>query len=308
MELTVYNYSGQPLMLFTSNSYYDKSYLQNNMPALTNLLSSISDQSWLSSIEDNIYADKVDKLVNSVKSTLSPQLIYQDFVLAGDIAFLNNIFTVPNYIYCIGITNSGKKLALTFNVFDAKNVMGKFTAAEDLISSIKIYIGQEGKFYCDSVTPDGGQVCNEQLPKSARFINEMYSVRHNPKIMQVDSATPVGTNFDNSMIDNVNIVDHFVVKTPELANPIPPPGLNGQTVVTYLFFGSSSSTTIAKSETLKQTFTLEQRPNTWASIAVLLFLLLVIAIVIGVVFYLNKKGSINIFNGKGETETPSIMI
>ena len=311
MELTVYNYSGQPLMLFTSDNYYDKSYLQNNVPSLSSLLSSISDQSWLSSLEDTIYADKVDKLVNSVKNVLSPQLLYQDFILAGDVAFLNNIFSVPNYIYCVGITTvssrKNAKLGLTFNVFASKSILGKFDKAEDLISSIKIYLGKEGKFYCDDVTPDGEKVCNVSLPKSSRFINDMYSMRHNPRLFQVDSVQPVSGDFDKSMIENINITDHYVIKDPEIANPIPSPGLDGQTVVAYLYFGDTSNTLVAKSDTSKQSFTLEQRPNTWASIAVLLFVLLIIAIVIGIIVYLANKGSINIFNGKGETPNP-IMI
>lgn len=307
MELTVYNYSGQPLMLFTSDNYYDKSYLQNNVPSLTNLLSSISDQSWLSSIQDNIYADKVDKLVNTIKGVVNPELLYQDFVLAGDVAFLNNIFSIPNYIYCVGVTNSGKKLALTFNAFDTKALMSKYSDAKDLVSSIRIYLGYDGNFYCNDVTPDGDSVCGKSLPKSAVFINNAYSLRHNPRVLQVESATPVGGNFDMNMVENINITDHYIIGKPDIASPIPEPGLNGSIVVVYLFFGTTSSTLVAKSSNLKQSFTLEQRPNTWASIAMLLFVLLIIAIVIGAIVYFTKKSNINIFNGKGE-ETPQPII
>lgn len=316
MELTVFNYTGQPLMLFTSKNYYNRQYVKHNMPGVDKLLSSIRDQSWLSSLEGSIYADKVDQLVSSIKGLLSPQLEYQDFILAGDVSFLNNLFDIPNFVYCVGITStsgSGRfgdsKLALSFNTFDTKNILGKYNVAQDLISSIKLYLGYQSQFYCDSVTPDGSAVCDSTLPKSATFINDMYALRHNPRIMQVDSPTPVGTNFDKSMIENINITDHMIIKQPDIANPIPQPGLvEGQTVVAYLFFDSNEKSIIANSD-VKQSFTLEQETSPWASIAILLIILLVVAIVIGVIMYVSKNGgSINVFTGKGEKQPAPIMI
>lgn len=313
MELTVFNYTGQPLMLFTSKNYYNRQYIKSNMPGISQLLASIRDQSWLSSLEGSIYADKVDHLVSSIKGLLSPQLEYQDFILAGDVTFLNNIFEVPNFLYCVGITSresklGRSKLSLTFNMFDTKNILSKYDSAEDLVSSIKLYLGYQSQFYCDSVTPDGSPVCNAPLPKSSEFINHMYALRHNPRLMQVDSPTPVGTNFDKSMIENVNITDHVIIKSPDIANSIPAAGMVDQTVVAYLFFDSDAKTAVADSD-FKQSFNIDQTPNPWASIALLLIILLIVAIVVGVIMYISKNGgSINIFSGKGEKTQPPIMI
>jgi hypothetical protein len=60
---------------------------------------------------------------------------------------------------------------------------------------------------------------------------------------------------------------------------------------------------------MKQSFSLDEPTSPWASIALLLVILLIVAIVIGAIMYISKNGgSINVFTGKGEKATQPIMI
>jgi hypothetical protein len=157
MDLSITNYSGQPLVILTADLLYDKQFISANMPNVNDLLSKAANQGWLSSLEGGIYADSIDQIVSSIRQSLNSQIMFQDFILAGDTAFMRNIFVPPKYIYCIGISSKKKKLMLTFNVFSTETAIGKYTSSEDLISSLHIYLGYANgfvrgdSFYCDTI-------------------------------------------------------------------------------------------------------------------------------------------------------------
>jgi hypothetical protein len=307
MDLSIINYSGQPLVILTSDTLYDKQFIANNMPDVKDLLSQAANQGWLSSLEGGVYADSIDNIVMKIRQSLSPQILYQDFILAGDTAFMRNIFVPAKYIYCIGISTEKRKLALTFNVFSTDAAVGKYLNAEDLVTTLKLYIGYRGntdKFYCDNLTPDGDPVCQEALPSSARFINDMYESRHNPKITQMATTAPDGIPFEDSMISTAEIRDKIIMRNAPLGNTIPPAGLDGQTFVAYLYLANNNKSSFAMSSfNPKQNFTITQPSSSWAPIAILFFVLLIIAVVVGIGMYMLKKsGSINIYGSSQETE------
>jgi hypothetical protein len=288
MEISIFNYSGQPTMLFTSQNLYDKKYIMSSMPNIKELLSNIVSKGWLSSLDNGIYADKIDDLVLSAKRALEPQMEFQEFALAGETSFLKNIFVPPEYLYCVGIRGHKKKLSLTFNSFALRRVIAKYTNPEDLSAAFKIYLGMEGKFLCDSVTPDGEAVCNSPLPRSSRFINQLYAARHSPRIHIVSAPHPVGLDFDTSMIEGTQVTDHVLIQPQELGNEIPQPGSNGHTVTAYLFLSDCSEVGYADDEA--QAFAVDSRSSNWPSWLILLALVILI-VVIAVIFYFMSRGS-----------------
>lgn len=334
MDLSIANYSGQPLVILTSDLYFDKKFISGNMPNINDLLSKAANQGWLSSLEGTVYADSIDMIVSSIRQSLNPQIVFQDFILAGDIAFLRNIFVPPKYIYCIGISTRDHKLVLTFNVFNTEVAINKYISAEDLITAVKIYIGYNdgifagkntglftgkntglfaGKstFYCDNITPDGQPVCQKPLPASARFINDAYESRHNPKIMDIKTYSSDGIPFEQSMISSIDVTSKTIMRNQPMGNPIPPVGLDGQTYTAHVFLDNNDSSTFAKSiDEVKQTFTLAEKPDSWMPLAVLFFVLLIVAIVIGGVLYvLKSKGAINVYGSSPQAEPlESILI
>ena len=324
MDLSITNYSGQPLVLLTSDLLYDKQFISDNMPNIQDLLSSAANQGWLSSLESGVYVDSIDRIVSTIRQSINPQILYQDFILAGDTAFLRNIFVPPKYIYCIGLTShhhnsdDKAKLMLTFNVFNTEAAIGKYASSDDLLTAIHIYLGYDngftrgdGTFYCDNITPSGTKVCQKPLPVSARFINDAYESRHNPQIMINDTYMNDQLAFEQNMITQLDINSRTIMRNPTISNPIPEVGLNGSTYVAHLFLSNNSKSSFAKSsDDVKQTFTIGQTPNTWASLAVLFFVLLIVAIIVGVALFALKKGSsVNVYGSSlaGETQ-PSIYI
>lgn len=301
MDLSIANYSGQPLVILTSDSLFDKRYIRDNMPNVNSLLSRAANQGWLSSLEGSIYADSIDRIVIAIRQSLSPQLLFQDFILAGDVAFMRNIFVPPKYIYCIGISTQNHKLVLTFNVFSTEVAISKYTKAEDLLTTLRIYLGYRGDsntFYCDSLTPDGEPVCQKALPASARFINDAYETKHNPQLTILETqASNSGAPFEENMISKADIKSRVIMRNAPIASPIPPAGLDGQTFTTYMFLANNDESSFAaSSDEVKQSFTIASKPNGWASIAVLLLVLLIIAIIVGVGMYLLKRnGDINVY-------------
>ena len=319
MDLSIANYSGQPLVILTSDSYFDKKFISGNMPNINDLLSKAANQGWLSSLEGTIYADSMDMIVSSIRQSLNPQLVFQDFILAGDIAFMRNIFVPPKYIYCIGISTRDRKLVLTFNVFNTEVAIGKYISTEDLITAVKIYIGYKGgifmgrtgSFYCDNITPDGQPVCQKPLPASARFINDAYESRHNPKITDIKTYSSDGIPFEQSMISSIDVTSKTIMRNQPMGNPIPPVGLDGQTYVAHVFLDNNDNSTFAKStDEVKQTFTLAEKPNSWMPLAVLFFVLFIVAIVVGGILYIMKnKGVINVYGASPQSEpVESILI
>lgn len=312
MDLTITNYSGQPLIVLTSDQLYDKTFITTNLPNISSLLGTINDQSWLSSLEGRIYADKIDELVSKTRQALDPQIKYQDFILAGDTAFMRNIIVAPKYIYCIGISSKNQKLVLTFNTFNTEASISKYTQAEDLLTAVRIYLGSihhnSTMFYCDNVTPDGEPVCNKPLPASARFINGAYNQRHNPQLAVVTQDKPTDGYFETTMIDKITGYTHLIMENMPVAGNIPPVGVDGQTLTAYMFLGNTEDTTFAMSADNRSTFTIANPPNTWASIAVLLFVLLLIAILVGIGFYLLKKGGVINVYGSNESSKPESII
>ena len=314
MEITITNYSGQPLLVFTSDDYFEKDYIRKALRVKT-LLRMISNQGWLSSINGSVYADQIDQLISEVKNSLSPQLKFHDFILAGDNAFMTNIFSAPKYLYCIGITtNSDNRLALTFNSYPTADALAKYLDSEDIVQQVLLYIGSyspsssdgsEGtpSFYCDNITVNGDSVCEYSLPRSSKFINEAYMMRHNPRLNVMSSETPVGMDFDTSMIEDAKVTTRAIMTTPQLGAPIPDQGLNGNAVVLYIFLGS----TVAVDGSGDPVDTTITPPGIWPPIAILLFVLFLIAIIVGILMYLSKSSNINIF-GSREEAAPTIRI
>lgn len=290
MEISVFNYSGQPTMLFTSQNLYDKKYLLSSMPNIKDLLSNIVSKGWLSSLDNGIYADKIDDLVLSAKRALEPQMEFQEFVLAGETSFMKNIFVPPEYLYCVGICGQKKKLSLTFNSFALRKVIAKYTNPEDLSATFKIYLGMHNKFFCDSVTVDGEAVCDSQLPRASRFINQLYAARHSPRIHIVSSPHPVGLDFDTSMIEGTEVTDHVLIQPQELGNEIPQPGSNGHTVTAYLFLSDCKDSEVGSAEDGAQAFAIDSGSSNWPSWLILLALIILI-VVIAVVFYFLMKNN-----------------
>lgn len=317
MDLSITNYSGQPLVILTSDQLYDKKFISDNMPNIQDLLSSAANQGWLSSLEGGVYADSIDKIVTTIRQSISPQILFQDFVLAGDTAFLRNIFTPPKYIYCIGLSSTGRrsaKMVLTFNVFSTEAAVSKYVSSEDLLSAIHIYLGYDGGFvsgnglfYCDNITPDGDRVCQKPLPLSARFINNAYESRHNPQVMVANIYMNDQLAFDQSMITHGEIKSRSILRSPTISSPIPEVGLNGDIYTAHLFLSDSDKSSFAKSaDDVKQTFTISETPNVWASLAILLFVLLVVAILVGaLLLLLRKSSSVNVYGPSVVPEKPS---
>jgi hypothetical protein len=307
MELTITNYSGQPLIVFTSDSYFDKSYMTKALK-VKDLLRIIGNQGWLSSVTSGVYADQIDQLITTTKASLSPQMKFHDFILAGDNAFLNNIFALPKYMYCIGITTREaafrNKLALSFNVFAVSDLLSTYTQPEDLLARFSVFIGNNSKFYCDNITVDGNPVCEYELPRSAKFINQSYQLRHNPRLNVVSSETPVGLDFDTSMIESIKSSERTVYLQPQIGAAIPAPGYNGDAAVAYLFI--NNDTTVTEGD--EPSYDIIPDSSIWPPIAILLLVLLIIAIVVGALMYISKRSSINIFGSKENTELPSIRI
>lgn len=305
MELTITNYSGQPLLLFTSDDYFDKSYMTQALH-VQDKLRIIGNEGWLSSVTSGVYADKIDQLITTITNSLGPQLKFHDFILAGDNAFLSNIFMLPKYMYCIGITTKTSrfqnKLALSFSIFPIADMLSKYTKPEDLLARFDVFIGSNGSFYCDNITVSGVPVCQYALPRSAKFINNAYAARHNPRLSVMSSETPVGLDFDTSMIEDAKVTRQEVIMEPQLAATIPDEGYNGSSVVAYLFLGSAD---VAASDEPGH-YEINQ-PSVWPPIAILLLVLLIIAVVVGILMYISKRSNINIFGSK-EAEVPEIRI
>lgn len=305
MELTITNYSGQPLLLFTSDDYFDKSYMSQALQ-VRDLLRIIGNEGWLSSVSSGVYADKIDQLITTVKNSLSPQLKFHDFILAGDNAFLNNIFTLPKYMYCIGITTKTahfrNKLALSFSIFPIAELLTKYTAPEDLLARFDVFLGSNSSFYCDNITVSGAPVCQYELPRSAKFINTAYAARHNPRLSVMESEMPVGLDFDTSMIEDATVTKRQIFMEPRIAAAIPEQGYNGSSAVVYMFIGQAD---VTASEDPKFNYELSG-PSAWPPLAILFLVLLIIAIVVGILMYISKRSNINIF-GSNET-APEIRV
>jgi hypothetical protein len=273
MEVAISNYSGQPLIILTSDQYITKQYIKDVLP-VKGLLGSITNKSWLKTIKSN--PDDINKLISVVKNALSPQLQYQDFVLAGDSTFISNIFKPPNYLYCIGFIASGTKLALTFSIFKLANMID--TSSEDLLNSVQIYIGANNTFYCDAVTPDGENVCQQPLSDTTKFINGKFTEK------LPGSHAP----------------------TAEFNSEIQSSGLNGNSYVIQLFITTDAGV-VPDDETLTQTVT---NIIDWSSIITVgLFLLVVTIAIVAVIMLLSRNGSFSVVNNTSEASTiPNINI
>lgn len=146
MQFNIQNLTGDNILLFTSNNYFDKDSLINFVPNLIPLLNDINNDNWIESVSK----DKVQQLISALKTNLAPMLEFVGVLLNNASKIMQNLWQLPNYLYSIGITTAplqsydlrGKISAavadgvtLNINAYDIKNRFANLAANMKLVLS-----------------------------------------------------------------------------------------------------------------------------------------------------------------------------